>query len=227
MSRILILRPQPGADRTAERARQLGLSPVVHPLFAPETLDWPAPPAQDFDALLLTSANGARCAGPALKAYRGLPTYAVGQATADALHAAGWDDVAAGDKDGSAIAARIARDGHRRVLHIAGTTVALIEAGPLAITRIAVYHMAALPSDPALIAATTPGAILLVHSPRAGEQLAAQMPQSRRGALHLIAISANVLVACGDGWASAACPPRPDDDEMLALARALCEGQQQ
>ena len=227
MSRILILRPQPGADRTAERARQLGLSPVVHPLFAPETLDWPAPPAQDFDALLLTSANGARCAGPALKAYHALPTYAVGQATADALHAAGWDDVAAGDADGSAIAARIARDGHRRVLHIAGTTAAPIEAGPLAITRIAVYHMAALPSDPALIAATTPGAILLVHSPRAGEQLAAQMPQSRRGALHLIAISANVLVACGDGWASAACPPRPDDDEMLALARALCEGQQQ
>ena len=227
MSRILILRPQPGADRTAERARQLGLSPVVHPLFAPETLDWPAPPAQDFDALLLTSANGARCAGPALKAYHALPTYAVGQATADALHAAGWDDVAAGDADGSAIAARIARDGHRRVLHIAGTTVAPIEAGPLAITRIAVYHMAALPSDPALIAATTPGAILLVHSPRAGEQLAAQMPQSRRGALHLIAISANVLAACGNGWASAACPLRPDDDEMLALARALCEGQQQ
>ena len=227
MSRILILRPQPGADRTAERARQLGLSPVVHPLFAPETLDWPAPPAQDFDALLLTSANGARCAGPALKAYHALPTYAVGQATAGALHTAGWDDVAAGDADGSAIAARIARDGHRRVLHIAGTTVAPIEAGPLAITRIAVYHMAALPSDPALIAAAMPGAILLVHSPRAGEQLAAQMPQSRRGALHLIAISANVLVACGDGWASAACPPRPDDDEMLALARALCEGQQQ
>ena len=216
---MALLRPQPGADRTAERARQLGLSPVVHPLFAPETLDWPAPPAQDFDALLLTSANGARCAGPALKAYHALPTYAVGQATADALHAAGWDDVAAGDADGSAIAARIARDGHRRVLHIAGTTVAPIEAGPLAITRIAVYHMAALPSDPALIAATTPGAILLVHSPRAGEQLAAQMPQSRRGA--------NVLAACGDGWASAACPPRPDDDEMLALARALCEGQQQ
>ena len=227
MSRILILRPQPGADRTAERARQLGLSPVVHPLFAPETLDWPAPPAQDFDALLLTSANGARCAGPALKAYHALPTYAVGQATADALHAAGWDDVAAGDADGSAIAARIARDGHRRVLHIAGTTVAPIEAGPLAITRIAVYHMAALPSDPALIAAATQGAILLVHSPRAGKQLAAQMPQARRGALHLIAISANVLAACGDGWASAACPPRPDDDEMLALARALCEGQQQ
>ena len=227
MRPILILRPQPGADRTAEKARRLGLSPFVHPLFAPETLDWPAPLAQDFDALLLTSANGVRCTGAALKAYRALPTYAVGQATAAALHAAGWSEVIAGDRDGSVIAARIARDGHRRVLHLAGTTVAPIDAGPLAITRIAVYHMAALPPDPALIAAATPGAILLVHSARAGEQLGAQMPQSRRAALHLIAISPTALAACGDGWASAACPPRPDDDEMLALARALCEGQQQ
>jgi uroporphyrinogen-III synthase len=33
MSRIIILRPQPGADATAERARALGLEAEVLPLF--------------------------------------------------------------------------------------------------------------------------------------------------------------------------------------------------
>lgn len=223
MTRVLILRPEPAAGRTAAKAAALGLDGLVHPLFAPQPVDWTAPPPGDFDALLLTSANAVRLAGPALTGYRALPAYAVGEATARALRAAGFAEVIAGSGDGSAIARRIMADGHRRVLHLAGTTVAPMEAGSLGISRIPVYSMASLPPDPALLAAAVPGSVLLVHSPRAGERLAAQMPEDQRASLHLVAISAAALAACGTGWARAVAAALPQDDEMLALARRLCE----
>ncbi len=41
--RLLVLRPQPGADETAARARALGLEPVVAPLFSVRPLHWTPP----------------------------------------------------------------------------------------------------------------------------------------------------------------------------------------
>lgn len=227
MSRVFILRPEPAAGRTAARARDLGMDARVHPLFAPQPIDWTPPAPENFDALLLTSANGVHFAGPALLHYRGLPAYAVGATTARALEAAGFPDVVAGVSDGNAIAARIAADGHVHILHLAGATIAPMETGSLDVTRVTVYGMTGLPADPALIADAVPGSILLVHSPRAGERLAAQMPEERRAGLHLVAISVAALAACGAGWASAQAPALPQDDEMLALALRLCEGQAQ
>ncbi|WP_311269421.1 uroporphyrinogen-III synthase [Sphingobium sp. WCS2017Hpa-17] len=223
MRRVLILRPEPAAGRTAAKAAALGMDARVHPLFAPQPIDWAPPVPEDFDVLLLTSANGVAFAGPALLHYRGLPAYAVGATTAQALAEAGFPTVIAGDSDGSAIAARIAADGHGRVLHLAGTTVAPMETGPLDMTRIAVYGMTALPPDPALIADAVPGSILLVHSPRAAARLAEQIRREGRKSLHIVAISAATLAACGNGWASGQFPHSPRDDEMLALALRLCE----
>lgn len=223
MRRLLILRPEPAAGRTADKAARLGFDVLRHPLFAPLPLDWSAPPVDGFDALLLTSANTVRLAGPRLAEYRALPAYAVGAATAAALHDAGFAEVICGEGDASAIAARIAADGHRAVLHLAGTTVAPMEAGPLHLTRIAVYTMTSLPPDLALLHDATPGAILLVHSPRAGERLAERIPLDQRSALHIVAISHAALAACGSGWASLSAPRQPVDDDMLALALSLCE----
>lgn len=223
MRRVLILRPEPAAGRTAAKAAALGMDARVHPLFAPQPIDWAPPVPEGFDALLLTSANGVAFAGPALRHYRGLPAYAVGAATALALAEAGFPTVIAGDSDGSAIAARIAADGHGRVLHLAGTTVAPMETGALDIMRIAVYGMTGLPPDPALLEDAVPGSILLVHSPRAGARLAEQVGRERRKSLHIVAISATTLAACGNGWASGQAPALPRDDEMLALALRLCE----
>lgn len=223
MRRVLILRPEPAAGRTAAKAAALEMDARVHPLFAPQPIDWSPPVPEDFDALLLTSANGVAFAGPALLHYRGLPAYAVGTTTAQALVEAGFPTVIAGDSDGSAIAARIAADGHVRLLHLAGTTVAPMETGALDIMRIAVYGMTSLPRDPALIADAVPGSILLVHSPRAAARLTEQIGREGRKSLHIVAISATTLAACGNGWASGQFPHSPRDDEMLALALRLCE----
>ena len=76
---VLILRPQPGADETAARARALGLDPVVAPLFTVRPLAWQAPNPADFDAVMLTSANAARFGGDALTPFLGLPCYCGGR----------------------------------------------------------------------------------------------------------------------------------------------------
>ena len=222
MKPVIILRPEPGARETAARAMKLGLMPRLCPLFEARPIDWDAPPAERFDALLMTSAQAARLGGPLLSRYRRLPAYAVGHATARAMEEQGFEHVTEGDRDGSAIAARIAADGHAHVLHLGGTTLARIDSGPLAIDRVAVYTIGGRPDaeiDPHL----EPGAILLVHSPRAGSRLAELIGPERRGSLHVIAISPAALTACGPGWSSGQAPELPDDERMLALAARLCE----
>ena len=82
MTRILILRPEPGAGETAARARMLGLDPISAPIFAIRSLAWIPPAVGETEAVLLTSANAVRCGGDALGAFAGLPCYAVGDATA-------------------------------------------------------------------------------------------------------------------------------------------------
>ena len=219
MTPVIILRPEPGASRTAERARKLGLVVQCHTLFVAKAIDWTAPSADNFDAILLTSANTARLAGAGLQAYQGLPAYAVGYATAEAMKEAGFASVTAGESDGSAIAAMIAADGHIRVLHPGGRTVAHIEPGPLHIERVPVYEMVQSDDDLPEIA---PGAVLLIHSPRAGMVIARRLSAAQRAGLHIVAISPAALAACGDGWASARATDKPNDESMLSLAARLC-----
>lgn len=222
MKPVIILRPEPGASETAARATKLGLLPRLCPLFEARAISWDAPPPRNFDALLMTSAQAARLGGAQLARYHALPAYAVGSATAQAMAEHGFQTIVGGDLDGSAIAARIAADGHRRVLHLGGTTLAPIEPGLLNIDRVAVYTISSRMQadlDPML----EPGAVLLVHSPRAGARLAELIVPKRRNDYHVIAISPAALSACGLGWASGKAPDRPDDERMLALAVRLCE----
>jgi uroporphyrinogen-III synthase len=219
---VIILRPEPGASESAARARRLGLLPRLCSLFEARPIAWEAPPREDFDALLMTSAQAARLGGAQLARYHGLPAYAVGSATARAMAEEGFQNIVHGDLDGSAIAARIAADGHHRLLHLGGTTVAPIAPGPLNIQRVPVYTIGEKP-EAGLHALLEPDAVLLVHSPRAGSRLAAIVDPLQRRDLHIIAISPAALEACGQGWASGEAPGQPDDERMLALAVRLCE----
>ena len=93
--RILVVRPQPGADATAARLKAIGHDPVAHPLLATRPLPW-ALPAESPDAVILSSAAAVRHAGPLADALKHLPAHAVGEATAAAARAAGWSAVKAG-----------------------------------------------------------------------------------------------------------------------------------
>ncbi|CAN5400492.1 hypothetical protein BH10PSE12_BH10PSE12_14200 [soil metagenome] len=221
--RLLVVRPQSGAARTAERAWALGFDVAVYPLFAILPVAWQSPDPTLFDALLLTSANAVRHAGAKLTRYVHLPTFAVGEATAKAARAAGFAKVLVGGADAQAIVRTIAAHGHVRLLHLAGRDVRPFEPAPLVVMRVSVYEARAVGDADDIAALVQPGAIVLAHSARAAARLASLLPLSTRASLHLVAISSAVMQAAGAGWGSAQAAARPDDNALLALAASLCE----
>ena len=213
MTRVVILRPEPGASATLARAREAGIDAVAIPLFEVTPVDWVAPDAAEFDALLLTSANAARHGGAGLKRLQALPTYCVGEATAAAARAAGLSVVGIGSDGAAALLDQV--PGGLRLLYLAG-----VDHRPIAGVRtIAVYASGAIAPPPSLDALQ--GGVAMVHSARAGAQLAGLV--SDRGAIAIAAISKAAADACGDGWRKVATIAAPRDGALLALAAKLCQ----
>jgi uroporphyrinogen-III synthase len=102
--RVLVTRPQPQADATAQALLALGHEPILDPALVIERQAMPVVDAAAVAAVLLTSANAAASLTPALLAR---PIYAVGSATAEAARAAGGRDVRPGESDGAALAAQV------------------------------------------------------------------------------------------------------------------------
>jgi uroporphyrinogen-III synthase len=93
--RILVTRPQPAAAQTAAALRARGHAPIVAPLVQIDILSKIDPKAAEWAAILLTSANALlgiqKSAGRS--AWRGVPVFAVGDATAKAARDMGFTDV--------------------------------------------------------------------------------------------------------------------------------------
>jgi uroporphyrinogen-III synthase len=220
LSRILILRPEPGASSTAGRARLLGLDPLAAPLFTIRPLAWERPQGS-FDAVLLTSANAARNGGPALAPYLSLPCHAVGEATAEAAREAGFAAVASGPSDGAAALDRMADSGVKRALHPCGREHVPLSHPEVLLERRIVYAADAVDTlPPAAEDALACGALVLLHSPRAAALFAHLC--ERRGSVRVAAISAAAAAAAGRGWAELRIAAQPRDQALLELAAELC-----
>lgn len=213
MRKLLLLRPEPGLSASARRARELGLEPILSPLFRIESVEWDVPDAANFDALLLTSANAVRQAGPGLGRLKQLPVQAVGEATAQAAREAGLKVETVGSKDILALLAMLPSD--LRLLHLAGEDHR--DPRDARIERRIVYRSAAI-ADPQLPALD--GLVVAIHSPRAGSRLAELAPSREWTAI--AAISDAAANACGSGWERVESAENPDDNSLLALAALLC-----
>ncbi len=123
--RLLLTRPQPGADQSAQILRARGHEVLLAPLLNVEPLpdaDLGAPP---WGAVLFSSANAARAIArhPRVSELLPLPALAVGDRTAEAARAAGFTDVqsAGGDAKDLARAASARFAGSKApVLYLAG-----------------------------------------------------------------------------------------------------------
>lgn len=215
--KVLVLRPQPGADETAARARALGLAPVVAPLFAVRPLAWTPPDPAGFDAVMLTSASAARQASDGLAPFKQLPCYAVGESTAAAAEEAGFADIRVGPDDGAALLLMMAENGVRTAFHACGQDHLAFGHPDVAITRVPVYAAEAAGSLP--VAAED--MLALLHSPRAAALFAGLAGDRSR--IRIAAISTKTARAAGAGWRSVSVSPRPRDQALLELARELCQ----
>lgn len=215
---ILVLRPEPGASETVRRARQRGLDAVAMPLFTIEPLPWEAPDPQEFDGLLLTSANAVRHGGEQLGKLRDLPVHAVGEATAAAARAAGLTIASSGQGGVDRLLASLS--GELRLLHLCGEDRREPAEARQPVTALAVYRAKATEhSDPA----SAKVGIALVHSPRAAARLAELIGTPGRASIAIAAISEAAARAAGDGWKAVEAAAQPSEEALLALAARLCQ----
>ena len=139
--RVLVTRPQPDAEATAQRLEAAGYEPIVDPmLIVGPLVDARLPPGA-FDGVVLTSVNGARALAtrPELGALRAAPLYTVGKRTAAAAPP-GFARLSVADGDGAALAVLLRREvpAGARLLHVAGEDRAIDLAAELAGDGIAV-----------------------------------------------------------------------------------------
>lgn len=215
--RVLVLRPEPGNAETCARAQAAGLTPIALPLFALTPRAWVTPDPRDHDALILTSANTVRLAGPQLAALALLPAYAVGEATAQAAHEAGLKVARTGMQDAAALIEAAAHAGVARALYLGAAETAVAPGGIIAAAR-TVY--ASMPSSvsPAQLAKAAADAIALLHSPRAAARFAALFGESgaQRDTVTVAALSPAVARAVGVGWARIKVAKAPTDAALIA-----------
>ncbi len=213
--RVLVLRPMPGNAETVGRLAKLGVAAISAPLFAVEPVDWVPPPVADLDALLLTSANAVRHAGGGLATVRDFPAWCVGETTAAAARGAGLTVARVGAEGVTALIAGTSQ----QLLWLCGeerTTLLLQDEQRIA--AIPVYRSAELPFP---TAALEHAGVAMLHSARAARRLAALVPD--RASIAIVAISADVAAAAGEGWRSVAVAAHPSDAEMVAIAAKLCQ----
>lgn len=219
MKPVAVLRPEPAASATAERARALGLAVLKLPLFALEARSWEVPESRGFDGLLVTSANVIRLAGEKLGHLASLPIFAVGEATAAAARASGLDVAQVGNGGIDTLLQSLPAECN--LLHLCGEDRREPLSASQRITPVVVYEAVAL-SGPDL--SRLPGAVALVHSPRAGQRLAELTHD--RALTSIAAISPAAAAACGGGWHDIAAAARPDEQALLSLAARMCQESQ-
>ena len=226
MTRTLFLfRPEPGWTRTADIARAMGLTVDGAPLSSIEPVAWEAPEASDFDGLLIGSANVFRYAGPPLAGYRKLPVFAVGEETALAARATGFDVAATGAVGLQRLLDELAGRS-LRLLRLAGEArVPLTPHSGIVVDERAVYRAVPRPLDRALGERLAIGGVAALHSGEAARFFAAECARLGivRSRTILAVLAPRIGELAGEGWRSVHIAERPAGSALLALAKALCQ----
>lgn len=220
---LVVIRPEPGCSATVAAARRIGLKAYAFPMFNIDPQSWEAPAPEEFDALLIGSANALRHGGTSLAHYTGKPAYVVGEATAAAAREAGLIVAASGT---GGLQEVLDRADHPRLLRLAGEDHVALEVPPgITLTERVVYSSTALPMPAALAELLAVPAVILLHSAAAARQFAAECSRlaTERGRLSLAAIGSRVAAAAGPNWRLVAAAAQPSDHALLALAEQLCQ----
>lgn len=222
--RVLVTRADP-ASALDWRAR--GATVIAAPLLAVAARAW-CIPADGPEAIAFTSANGVRFAGAASAAWRALPVFAVGLATAAAATAAGWRDVRDGGGSAETLFGAVAAAGFGAVLHLAGVDRTPVVLPPgLRVTVREVYAATLIGLSPEAVAALAAGTIDVVAltSPRAAAHFAGEIDRAEltRAAVALAALSPAIAAAAGSGWRAIEVAKTLGADALFAAALRLCD----
>jgi len=226
--KIWITRAQPGAESTAKALRAQGHDPFVAPLLEVRRAGEGAIDLTGVGALAFTSANAARAFAERTPAPD-LPAFAVGQATAEALRAAGFARVIASDGGVAELAGMIlARRGEFAgdvlqpgARELAGDLVGALQAGGVAARTMVLYE-----TRPRRLTAQERAEIprldaALAHSAKAAGLLAEVLTQHPAPTLSVYALSQAALAPLAATPLKARrCAARPNEAALLELIGA-------
>jgi uroporphyrinogen-III synthase len=233
----IVTRPSTDAAALGERLTAMGHAAIAAPLMDIRFLDQADIPVLAFQAVLVTSANGARALArhAALPRLRQATAIAVGEASGAAARAAGFARVVVADGDVAALIATVKtslRPGNGPLLYASGRQTTGDVAGELgqagfALHRAVLYEaVAATALPPAVREAVARGKAdgVLLYSPRSARiwcrlALAAGLADGF-GALVHYCLSANVkkaLAETGCGEVMMQVAPRPEEAALLRL----------
>lgn len=231
--RALVTRSGDDAEALADLLRQRGLDVCVEPLLtvkpASEPLDLYL---DDVQAVLLTSANGARAFAGCTE-DRSIPLFAVGDATARTARELGFESVESADGDVSSLAALVAERldaGGGDLLHVAGSVTAGDLGGDLTARGYVVHKVRLYESVTASALSDAAAGLLrageidlaLFYSPRTAATFAALLAEA--GLENSVADATAYCLSEavrgkleGISWRRVRVAAHPDQDSLLAL----------
>lgn len=173
--RVLVTRPSEDAKATADQLKALGHKAIVSPLLKVVPLDGPPLDLSHVQAILVTSANGARALA-ARTAERNIPVFAVGPQTAAEAERQGFANIRRGNRDAVALADSVSQwtsPDKGELVHASGADGAGRLAGHLAAKGFAtrtetLYAVADQPLSAEALNALANGAVqaVMLYSPR-------------------------------------------------------------
>lgn len=233
--KALVTRPREDAGPLVEALRQRGIDAAVEPLLQIRLREDAALDLDGVQALLFTSANGARAAASAT-ANRDLPVFAVGDATAAEARRLGWTQVesAGGNVDDLArlVAERVEPE-KGALLHVAGSVVAgdLVRLlGGYSVRRAVLYDADPVQSlSPEAEALLRDGALdfVLFFSPRTAARFAelVQGVPARLERTTALCLSPAVAASVRSlGWQAVKVAEVPSQESLLAALDAVLAG---
>jgi uroporphyrinogen-III synthase len=200
---VLLTRPSPDIDRTAETLRARGIAVLLAPMLRFEPVPLPASVGDDYGALIVTSANALRAVAPQLanSPLKRLPLFVVGAQTASIARDLGFGKVISADGDAVALRELIAGGVKKRIfkkrdtlLYLAAADVSRDLAGELtalgfAVTTQTVYRMAEVATLPREVCAAfaAHGIEAVLHYSR--RSAAAFVAAAREGGVEISALA--------------------------------------
>jgi len=132
---VLVTRPHPDNEATAQALRERGFEVVLAPMLRFEQVPLEDAIEADLAGVIVTSANALRAVGGELAALVALPLFAVGDHTADEAHRRGFAKVISAEGDAAKLRQRLRREfrGKRatKLLYLAGADLSRDLAGDL------------------------------------------------------------------------------------------------
>jgi uroporphyrinogen-III synthase len=248
--RVLVTRPEPGGQRTAERLAALGHDPVLMPLFetlVTATVD-DLPPAREVGGLIATSARAFVLFGKegvSETGFRDVPVHAVGPATAQAARETGFLDVREGGGTAQALSEKLTAARMRdpqagkpvrsgALVYLAGvprTPVieTALDAGKLDFLVVECYRMTEISYSTDILKSdflTLPPDVVLLYSANAARRLSVLSDAMELGKMldsaRFLCLSAGIGAELHRDWQQrVVVAGRPDEDSLLASLAAL------